>query len=494
MSKTPEPEIRSDQLAPHSIEAEEAVLGSVLIRAEALLDIIGFLKPDDFFIVRHAWIYEGMLSLQKRSATIDYLTVVNELEQMGRLAEIGGAAYLFSLINKTPSAMNIEGYAQIVVGMSVRRGLIDAASYIARLAHSDETDVNIIQSKSEARIFKATRNQQQYRTVSTLAVASSVYDQAIMKGREGYTDERIYTHNRDVDRLIGGFHPSDLIYVGGRAGMGKTAYVLSILAENARRGIKGGAISLEMSAEQIVTRLIAAEASIPYLRIVDGEIADDEHTQLLLATTTVADWNLPIDDTPFLNIFDLRRIMRRMVLEEGVKFIVVDYVQLLSGGPGYDGKDSREAEVSYISRLLKQLARELNVPIIAPVQLSRALEARKNKRAMLSDMRESGSLEQDADIVIFPYRDSYYSKDETNNVTEIAVAKHRHGRTGMVEVIYLKERMKFVDADRHHVDLNAHLDAPMLLDTYDAPPPQYNGQNHRSNGNGVQRKVYGRDD
>lgn len=443
-------QLRSEQLAPHSVEAEEAVLGSILISPDAILEIAGVVDAGDFFIVRHSWIYAAMLSIHERRDPIDYLTVVNELEQAGKIAEIGGAAYILSLINRTPSALNVEGYARIVKRMSVRRKLIDAAGGIARVAHSEETDIDAVIAQCEKHLFDATRGSTEDRTRSTFLLAGQLYDLTVAKQRGQIVELGVKTYQRALDAIMHSMRKGDLIVIAGRPGMGKSSWLDSVIVENARRGIRGGLISLEMSAEQITIRLLSAESGLTYQQILDGDIPDGQATNFLNATNRVQEWRIPIDDSPTLNPSQLRTIARRMVHDDGIEFLCVDYIQLMNGGGNFsNGDENRAAEVAYITRQLKLLARELDIPVIAAAQLSRKVEERRDKRPLLSDLKESGAIEQDADVVIFLYRDAYYNPPQpgmpSDDTTEIHIAKNRHGPTGVVFMVFLARQMLFVD-------------------------------------------------
>lgn len=801
MSQAPG-DIRTDQLAPHSIEAEEAVLGSILISAEALFEVLAFLKAEDFFIVRHAWIYEGIMSLHDRRDPIDYLTVVNELEQMGRLPEIGGAAYILSLINKTPSALNIEGYGRIVERMALRRRLIDAAGQIARVAHSDETDIDAVIGKAEQAIFAVTERRLTRDLMPIKDAVSDYFDHVSFMSRHQEEVLGVPTGFVDLDRMLGGLQRSDLLIVAARPGMGKclgkgtpvlmhsgeikpveaikvgdlvmgpdsqprrvlalgrgremmywirqkngddyrvnashilslkrsknegnhqhgevmnisvtdvltqlaniqsrwkgykvpvdfpeqpvlidpyvlgawlgdgtttnstitvtdfeikdaleayaslrnerlvaqhsnpakapvygitagiaatgrntggsykstsmqsqlrvlgvlgckhipasylhnsrevrlqvlagiidtdgslefngyvvtlkserlardlvylarslglrvssrsciksctnamvpnhrgtyfrvnilghtdmipvrvvrkqaaprwqiknpllagitiepdcvddyygfeldgdglfllgdftvthnTSWLNSIVMNAARQNQRAAIFSLEMSNEQLVQRFISAETHIPSHKLREGKLDEKDWAQFLAATQYMGTLPIYMDDTPALSTSELRTKARRLHLEYGLDLIVIDYLQLMT--TPYRS-ENRVQEISYISRALKQLARELNVPVVSAAQLSRAVEQRTDKRPMLSDLRESGSIEQDSDVVMFIYRDAYYNPDSPQgNIAEIHVAKHRHGPTGTVELIFIPQLTQFQNAARHTIDLD----------------------------------------
>ncbi len=445
-------ELGIEQLAPHSVEAEEAVLGSILISPEALFEVLPFLRPEDFFIVRHAWIYEAMLALHERRDPIDYLTVVNELDQMNRLAEVGGTAYILSLINKTPSALNAEGYGHIVERMAIRRHLIQAAGQIAQIAHSEETDIDEVIGRAEQAIFNVTERRLTRELVPVKEVLSTYFDHVSFMARHQEEVMGVPTGFIDLDRLLGGLQKSDLIIIAARPGMGKSSWLNSVILNAARRNQRVALFSLEMSNEQLVQRFISAETHIPSNKLREGKLDEKDWAQFVAATQHLGTLPIFLDDTPALSTQELRTKARRLHLEYGLDLIMVDYLQLMT--TPYRS-ENRVQEISFISRSLKQLARELNVPVVAAAQLSRAVEMRNDKRPILSDLRESGSIEQDADVVMFIYRDNYYNPDSPEgNRAEIHVAKHRNGPTGVVDLIFLPELTQFQNAARAEIDLD----------------------------------------
>lgn len=452
MSSQPPVELRPDQLAPHSVEAEEAVLGAILINPDALFEVLTFLRVEDFFIVRHAWIWEAMFNLHERRDPIDYLTVVSELEQMGRLAEVGGAAYILSLINKTPSALNVEGYGRIVERMALRRRLIEAAGQIARVAHSEETEIDDVVGRAEQAIFDVTERRLTRELVPVKDVVSEYFDHVSFLARHQEEVMGVPTGFIDLDRLLGGLQKSDLIIVASRPGMGKSSMLNSILLNVARLQQRVALFSLEMSNEQLVQRFISSETRIPSHKLREGRLDEKDWAQFVAATQRVAVLPIYLDDTPALSTQELRTKARRLHLEWGLDLIMVDYLQLMT--TPYRS-ENRVQEISYISRSLKQLARELNVPLIAAAQLSRAVEQRTDKRPLLSDLRESGSIEQDSDVVVFIYRDSYYDPDTPEgDKAEIHVSKHRNGPTGIVDLVFIPELTQFQNAVLYKHDLD----------------------------------------
>jgi len=444
-------DMRGDQLAPHSIEAEEAVLGSILINPEALFEVLPFLQSEDFFIVRHQWIWEALVALHERRDPIDYLTVVSDLEQTARLTEIGGAAYILSLINKTPSALNIEGYGRIVERMAVRRRLIEAAQQVARVAHSDETDIDEVISRAEQAIFEVTERRLVHDLVPIKDAVSEYFDHVTLMARhQGVMG--VPTGFVDLDRMLGGMQRSDLLIIAARPGMGKSSWLNSVVMNAARLNQRVALFSLEMSNEQIVQRFVSAMTHIPSQKLREGALDEKDWAEFVRSTEEMSRLPIHLDDTPALSTQELRSKARRLHLEMGLDLIVVDYLQLMTTP---FRSENRVQEISYISRSLKQIARELNVPMVSAAQLSRAVEQRTDKRPQLSDLRESGSIEQDSDVVLFIYRDSYYNPESPDgNRAEIHIAKHRNGPVGAVDLIFIPELTQFMNATRQNIDLD----------------------------------------
>lgn len=445
-------DLRTEQLAPHSIEAEEAVLGSILIDPDALYEVLPFLRADDFFIVRHAWIWEALVNLHERRDPIDYLTLINELEQMGRLEEVGGAAYILGLINKTPSALNVEGYGRIVERMAVRRRLIDAAGRIVRVAHSEETDIDEVLNQAEQAIFEVTERRLARDLVPIREVVSAYFDRVSVLARQQEEVLGVPTGFVDLDRLLGGLQKSDLIIVASRPGMGKSSWLNSVVLHAARNRQRVALFSLEMSNEQIVQRFISAETNIPSHKLREGRLDERDWAQFVAATQRLGEMPIFLDDTPAISTQEVRTKARRLYMEYGLDLIAIDYLQLMTTP---FRTENRVQEISYISRSLKQLARDLNVPVIAAAQLSRAVDQRDDKHPRLADLRESGSIEQDADVVLFLYRESYYKPDTPlGHLTEVHVAKHRNGPTGTVNLVFIPDLTQFKNAAPVSVDLD----------------------------------------
>lgn len=442
------------QIVPHSREAEEAVIGAVLINPEAYYEVAQFLKADDFYFHRNQYIWNAYVRLNERRAPIDFLTVSEELEQMGHLSEIGGAAYLTALINNVPSSLHADAYGHIVEETAIRRKMLEAANKIAKLAYQEDLGIEAVMDDSEKAIFGVSERRLTRDLQTIQQVLGDYYDRI---GQLAARDEEIFgvpTGFIDLDRLLGGLQPSDLLIVAGRPGQGKTGFLLSVAKNAAQQFKKKVAIfSLEMSNEQLVQRIIAQETGIDMQRLRTGKLQDDEWPLFTQSLETLGNTRIFLDDTPAITPIQLRTKCRRLHMEFGLDLVIVDYLQLMGGDSRVD---NRVQEVSYISRNLKVLARELNVPVFAAAQLSRAVEQRSDKRPVLSDLRESGSLEQDADIVMFIYRPDQYEQDTVKqNLAEIMIAKHRNGPVGSVELVFRKNLAKFENAATRHVDLAA---------------------------------------
>jgi replicative DNA helicase len=439
-------EATAAQAQPHNRQAEEAVLGAVLINPEAYFDVASFLQGDDFYIVRNRWIWEAFTHLHERRSPIDFLTVSSELEQQNQLAEVGGPAYLMSLINQTPTSFHAEAYGKIIEENSIRRRMLISANEVARLALDQQSSVETIMDEAEKSIFGVSERRARTDLQPIQTVLSEVYDRVDQLSRR---DEEIYgvpTGLVDVDRLLGGLQKSDLLIIAGRPGMGKTGFLLSVAKNAAQKYKKHVAFfSLEMSNEQLVQRLIAQETGIDSQRLRSGKLNEDEWPLFTHAIEVLSDTHIFLDDTPAITPLQLRTKCRRLHLEYQLDLVLVDYLQLMSSDTR---TENRVQEVSFISRNMKVLARELNIPVMAAAQLSRAVEQRADKKPVLSDLRESGSLEQDADIVMFIHRPDAMEKDSPRaNIAEIIVAKHRNGPTHPgIELVFLSNLARFDNA------------------------------------------------
>jgi replicative DNA helicase len=388
-----------DKLQPHNIEAEEAVLGALLIDPDAILRVATFLQPADFFVERNSWVFEAIRDLHERREPADLVTLSDELERRDQLSEVGGPAYLTSLINATPTSIHVEFYGRIVERTSLLRRLIDAAGQIARLAYDESQDAGEVVDRAEEIIFgvSARKSDQGLRPIRQ--VMDKFYDRIEYLHQHRGEIIGIPTGLADLDKLLGGLQRSDMLVLAGRPGMGKTSMALSIALQAARRWQKRVAIfSLEMSDEQLVQRLVSAETGIDSQRLRLGDIRDDEWPTFIQATNLLANSLIFIDDTPAISALELRSKARRLHAEHGLDLLIVDYLQLMRGD---FRSENRQQEISFISRSIKSLARELNIPIMALSQLSRQVESRHDKRPMLSDLRESGCLTGDT-LVYLP--------------------------------------------------------------------------------------------
>jgi replicative DNA helicase len=383
---------------PHSREAEEAVVGAVFINSEVYYDVAQFLTADDFYIHRHKWIWEAFTSLHEQRIPIDLLTVSDELERRGQLSEIGGPAYLTSLVNQVPSSLNAESYGHIVEGYSVRRKMINAANQIASIAYNEKTSVDDVMNESEKAVFNVSERRLKHDLVPIKRVASEFYDRIDDLAKRADDIVGVPTGFIDLDKMLTGLQPSDLLIIAGRPGQGKTGFLLSIAKNAGLTHKKHVAIfSLEMSNDQVVQRLISQETGIDSQRMRTGKLQEHEWPLFTHAIEVFSDTNIYLDDTPAITPLQLRTKCRRLHMEFGLDLIIIDYLQLMGGD---NRTDNRVQEVSYISRNLKVLARELNVPVLAAAQLSRAVEQRTDKRPVLSDLRESGCLTGDTLVTL----------------------------------------------------------------------------------------------
>ncbi len=431
-----------DKNIPSNIEAEEALLGSVLIDPDVIVQVATAVQPQDFYVQRHGWIYDAMRYLHDLRQPVDFVTVTDELERRGQLKDLGGAAYISSLINVVPSSVHAYQYALIVQRTSTLRQLIHAAGEIARKAYDESQDVDSVVNESEELIFAISEGRLERDLVEISHIMRVVMDDLDELHRRKGEIMGVPMGFRDLDKILGGLQNSDLVIVAARPGMGKTSMALTMALNAAKYHKKCVAIfSLEMSNEQLVQRLLSQESRINSQRLRLGQIRDDEWGRVAQASGTLSECAIYIDDSATLSPFELRTKARRLHAKNSIDLLIVDYMQLMHGGKF---SENRVQEMSLISRSLKQLARELRIPVVALSQLSRQVENRADKRPQLSDLRESGSIEQDADVVMFVYREDMYKEDsERQNIAEIIVSKHRHGPTGSVDLYFEKDFTAF---------------------------------------------------
>jgi replicative DNA helicase len=443
---------RIERLPPQNVEAEEAVLGALLIDPDAIIRLSTILRPQDFYREKHGWIYDAILALHERREPVDFLTVCDELERRNQLDEVGGPAFITTLVNVVPTSVHAEHYARIVERGATRRRLLDAAGQIAALAYQEADDVEEVVDHAEQILFGVSERRISRELVPIKQVLSNYYDRVEYLTRHRDEMIGIPTGFSDIDKLLAGLQRSDLIILAARPSVGKTSLALSI-AHNAskKHGQRVAFFSLEMSDEQVVQRLISAETGIDAQRLRRGEL-EGEWDRFVKASSDLAETLFFIDDTPSISALELRTKARRLHAEVGVDLIVVDYLQLMRGD---FRSENRVQEISGISRALKALARELNVPVLALSQLSRSVESRTDKRPILSDLRESGALEQDADVVIFIYRDEMYNENtERKNIADILISKHRNGPTGQVALYFKKELAQFREAELRRTEID----------------------------------------
>lgn len=433
------------QSQPHNRQAEEAVLGSVLINPEVFFDVSQILEAENFYIIRNRWIWEVFTYLHEKRMPIDILTLSEELDNRSQLEEAGGQAYLMALINQTPSSMNAESYAHIVEETSVRRRMLAAANEMAKLAYQEDRDINSIISSAEKSVFNLSERRTRRDLQPIQKVVSDYYERVSQVSQRSEQIFGVPTGLVDLDRLLGGLQKSDLLIIAGRPSSGKTGFLLTVAKNAAIKHKKHVAVfSLEMSNEQLVQRMIAQETGIKSQTLRTGRIEPDDWDLFVQAADVLGGARIHLDDTPALTPLQMLTKCRRLDLEHPIDLIMVDYIQLMSGD---SRTENRVQEVSYISRSLKALARDLNTPVLAAAQLSRAVEQRADKTPMLSDLRESGSLEQDADIVMFIHKKEGESNPEAKTEKiDLMVAKHRNGPTKNLNVIFHKELTQFFDA------------------------------------------------
>lgn len=437
------------KVPPHDDEAEQAVLGSMLTDKDAVVAAIETLKPGDFYRNDNMTIYEAVMTIYGKGEPIDIITLKDELTSMGKLEAVGGLEYLASLPDKVPTTANVDKYVKIVEEKSLLRGLIKTANELIELGYSQNEEIETIMDGAEKKIFDIMQRKSQkgYESIKDILVDSFTELQELYNKKQHITG--VATGFADLDNKTAGFHKSELILIAARPAMGKTAFALNIATNAAvENNTPVVVFSLEMSKEQCANRILCAQAMVDSGKVQRGDITDEEWSKLAIASGELSESaGIFIDDTPGITVSEIRAKCRKLKLEKNIGLIVIDYLQLINGS----GKaSSREQEIAEISRSLKILAKEIDVPVIALSQLSRAPEARPDHRPMLQDLRESGSIEQDADMVLFIYRDDYYNpQGEQTNIAEIIIAKNRSGSTGPVELLWMPSYTKFVNLLRN---------------------------------------------
>ena len=440
------------KVPPHDVEAEQAVLGSMLTDKDAVISAIEVLKEDDFYRTDNKSIYEAIMNLYNRAEPIDIITVKAELESLGKFEQVGGLEYLASLPDKVPTTANAMKYIKIVEEKSTLRNLIKTANEIIELGYDPTEDVSDIMEGAEKKIFNIMQNndKKSYSPIKDILVDSFTQLEELYNRKQHITG--VPSGFTELDYKTAGFHGSDLVLIAARPAMGKSAFALNIATNAAvRANVPVVIFSLEMSKEQMVNRILCSEAMVDSNKVRTGKLEEDDWTKLAGSIGPLSDAEIYIDDTPGISVMEIRAKCRKLKLEKNIGMVVIDYLQLVQGSNKRNG--SREQEISEISRSLKILAKELNVPVIALSQLSRAVEQRPDHRPMLSDLRESGAIEQDADIVMFLYRDDYYNPDsEKKDIAEVIIAKHRGGSLGTVDLLWLGSYTKFVNLEKRFDD------------------------------------------
>jgi len=463
--------LQADRLPPHDIESEEAVIGSLLVDNEALTRVASFLDPDDFYRERNRWCYEACFELFQRQEAIDQISVAHELERTERLADVGGTAYLGHLVEILPTSRHVEYYGRIVQRTSTMRKLIRAASNISEIGYEEDADVDAALSRAEDALFQI-RSSAPTRDFVPLSESLDPFleQTSPLTDMDGIDGRPIGTGFKDLDDLLGGMNRSDMIVLAARPSVGKSMLGLNFARNSAAgAGIGSGAtvgvFSLEMGKEQIALRLLSAEARVNMHALRMRLLSEAEQAQVVDSVGVLSDLSIYIDDTPIQSVAEMRSKARRLQMEHGLDFIVIDYMQLIRGN-SRRSENNRAQEVSEISRSIKGMARDLHVPVLALSQLSRAIEHRTSHRPMLSDLRESGSIEQDADVVMFIHREEKFRTEEEwvrenpgliypRGLAELIIAKHRNGPTGSIELAVRDEWGRFQDNSRRVADSRA---------------------------------------
>ena len=465
-------EMNQQNQMPNSNEAEQSVLGAIIIDPKLINSTQEVLLPESFYRGAHQHIFRAMMELNQDEREIDAVTLMDKLIQEGRLNEAGGAEYLGELSTVVPTTRNIDYYIDIVYKHAAKRRLIQVADSIAKDGYNDELDLDSVLSDAERRILDLSNTRQSEGFKEIRDILGDVYENAELLDQNSGQTPGIPTGYRDLDQMTAGFNRNDLIILAARPSVGKTAFALNIAQKVATNEAQYtvGIFSLEMGADQLATRMICSSGNVDSNRLRTGEMTEEDWNRFTIAVGKLSRTKIFIDDTPGIRVTDIRSKCRRLKQEHGLDMIVIDYLQLIQGS-GSRYSDNRQQEVSEISRTLKAIARELECPVIALSQLSRGVEQRQDKRPMMSDIRESGSIEQDADIVAFLYREDYYNRgddeddddgsgfepqtNDDNGEIEIIIAKQRNGPTGTVKLHFMKQYNKFTDIDYAHADMGS---------------------------------------
>jgi replicative DNA helicase len=441
-------EVAAGRIPPQNIEAEASLLGSILIEKDAIIKVADIVTAEDFYADRHSLIYTAIMDLYEGRQPIDIVSLSNKLAAASELDHIGGSAYITGLTSAVPTAAHVVHYASIVAHKATLRRLIGAASNIAGFGYDEQAPLETLLDRAEQTIFEVSQKNLKQNFIPISSILTDSFDRLNELHSNSGKLRGISTGFRDLDQLLAGLQNSDLLILAARPSMGKTTLVMNIAHHiAAKEGIPVGFFSLEVSKEQLIDQLLAIESGVDSWKLRTGALEDDDFPRLNEAMAELSEAPLYIDDSAMTNVMEMRTKARRLQSEHGLGLIIIDYLQLISGGA--NTRDGRQQEVSEISRGLKGLARELNVPIIALSQLSRAVESRTPPIPQLADLRDSGSIEQDADVVMFIYREAYYNKQtDRENITDILIKKHRNGPTGDVELYFHPEQRRFTNLDR----------------------------------------------
>ncbi len=440
------------RIPPQNTEAEASLLGAILIDTDAIVKIADLIRAEDFYEERHQRIYEAIVYLYERHSPIDVLTLSDQLKGTGFLDMVGGASYLTELTNFVPTATHVEQYAQIVSQKSLRRRLIKASQDIVGFGYDEARGLQELIEEAESRLFEVSQRHVKQDITSIETILSESFDRLDELHKDSGKLRGVPTGFKDMDNILAGLNRSDLLILAARPAMGKTAFSLNLAHNVAVQSNEAVLIfSLEMSKEQLVDRMLSMESGVDAWALRTGNLTDADFEKIGQAMGTLSEAPIFIDDTPGITVSDLRTKARREAHLRPIGLIVVDYLQLMSGGARFGGEGNRVQEISEISRGLKGIARELNVPLIALSQLSRSVENRHPQIPQLADLRESGSIEQDADVVAFIYREEYYNPEtDRKNITDILIKKHRHGATGTVELYFDRDKQRFRGVDSKH--------------------------------------------
>jgi len=449
-----EPDNRRGKQQPQNAEAEASLLGAILIDADAIVKIADAISPRDFFDMRHQRIYEAITKLYEKRSPIDVLTLADQLKNNGYLDMVGGPGYLTELTNFVPTAAHAEQYADIVAQKALRRRLISASQEMTELGYDESKALKELIEESESKLFEVSQQHVKQDVISLETILAESFERLDDLHKDKKKLRGVPTGYKDLDNMLAGLQRSDLFILAARPSMGKTAFVLNLAHKVAVKAKEPVLIfSLEMSKEQLVDRLLAMESGVDAWALRTGNLTDNDFEKLGEAMGTLSEAQIFIDDTPGITVSDLRTKARREAHQRPLGLVIVDYLQLMSGGGRFAGEGNRVQEISEISRGLKGVARELNLPLIALSQLSRSVESRTPQIPQLADLRESGSIEQDADVVAFLYREDYYNPEsERKNIMDVLIKKHRNGPTGGVELYFDRDKQRISSLETRHGD------------------------------------------